>query len=222
MTTARRVGVAATAAVTLLLAGCAGGGDAAPSGSSRTTTDVVTTGSAVPSPVVSPTPSPTKPRAVEPAPSASATAPVEGAAPSAGTGDLAAAVVKEIRTADHGTFDRVVVEYTGSFGAWSVRYVDKVMDDPQGIDVPLKGSAFLDVRVQKATFDNLFQVGGGVEHTVYGGPRRFSPGLTNVQEIADAGDFEAVMGLGIGLTTKGGVRAYRLNNPSRLVIDVAH
>jgi O-methyltransferase involved in polyketide biosynthesis len=46
--------------------------------------------------------------------------------------------------------------------------------------------------------------------------------LGNVLEIADAGDFEAVLSLGIGLRTQAGLRAYRLEGPSRLVIDLAH
>ena len=99
---------------------------------------------------------------------------------------------------------------------------DEIIEDPSGEPVPLQGAAFLSVVIDNATFDNLVQVGGSVPHVVYEGPRRMAPALPNVKEIADAGDFEAVMALGIGLDHVAGIRAYRLEGPSRLVIDVAH
>ncbi len=156
----------------------------------------------------------------EPAPTG--TGPIEQSVPPSPSGQLKAAVVKDIRAARHPGFDRVVVQYQGTFGAWRVAYADRIVEDPTGEPVPLRGSAFLSVVVQNATFDNLVQVGDGVPRLVYDGPRRLSPDLPNVFEIADAGDFEAVMALGIGLDHAAGLRAYRLEDPSRLVIDVAH
>lgn len=156
----------------------------------------------------------------EPAPSG--TGPIEQKAAPSPSGALNAAVVKEIRFASHQDFDRVVVEYQGTFGQWRVAYADEILEDPSGEPVPLQGSAFLSVVVNNATFDNLVQVGGAVPHVVYQGPRRIATALPNIREIADAGDFEAVMALGIGLDHVAGLRAYRLEGPSRLVIDVAH
>jgi hypothetical protein len=155
-------------------------------------------------------------------PDPSATAAVSGAATPAPSGALKAAVVQQLRTADQGGFDRVTIEFRGTFGAWQVEYVDKITEDPSDEPVPLTGSAFVRVVVQNATFDNTFQSGGDVPHVAYRGPHRIDARLPNVQQVADAGDFEAVLSLGIGLQRTAGLRAYRLEDPSRLVIDIAH
>lgn len=155
-------------------------------------------------------------------PGATATAPVSGAASPGPSGALQAAVVKQIRAADQGAFDRVVIEFQGTFGAWRVEYQDAITEDPTGDPVALQGQAFVHVSIQNATFDNSFQAGNGVPAVAYAGPRRLTPGLSAVREIADAGDFEAVLALGIGVSHQAGLRAYRLEGPSRLVIDISH
>ncbi len=144
--------------------------------------------------------------------------------PGAATPDatLPAGVVQAVRWSDQGAFDRVVIEFRGTFGAWEARYVTRVTEDPSDAPVPLQGSAFLHISVQQATFDNAFQAGGGVPHVVYDGPRRWRPALPAVLELADAGDFEAVVGFGVGLRAKTAYRLYRLEAPSRLVLEVAH
>lgn len=158
------------------------------------------------------------------APAAGATADASGAAPQVtpSAGGVRAAVVQQIRAAEQGGFDRVTVEFQGTFGAWQARYVPAVTEDPTGDPVPLEGEAFIQLVIQNATFDNLFQAEGGVPHVAYSGPRMISPGLPTVRQVAGAGDFEAVLSLGIGVSKQAGMRAYRLENPSRLVIDIAH
>jgi hypothetical protein len=209
-------------AVALLLSACAGGGSPGNPGSTGLagSAGTVTGSPSVAGAATAPSGvSPSTSTSTEPAPTA--TVPVSGAALTEEL-PLAAAVVEEIRAADHGSFDRVVIQFKGTFGAWSVEYVDKVVNDPEGSTVPLKGNAFAVVRVSHSTYDNLFQVGSGIEHLTYTGPHRISTSLPNVQELADAGDFEAEMGLGVGLQRKAGLRAYRLENPARLVVDIAH
>ena len=214
----------------LVLAGCSASGSApAPSTSAPLTAAGSTAAPGPESPTVTETPA-SPSASAEPAPSTtvdisgsgvqpSATGSVTGSGAPAGQG---AAVVHAIRVADHGSFDRVVIEFQGTFGAWNVGYVNQVISDPEGKQVALAGSAFVSVRVQKATFDNQFQVGEGIPHVTYTGPRRITARLPNVQEVADAGDFEAVIGLGVGVSHASGLRAYRLDGPSRLVIDIAH
>jgi hypothetical protein len=202
----------------LALAGCGGEAVQVQQGSSATSSDS-------PSPVPAPAgTADASPGAVtgqgEPAPTG--TAPIEQSPAPTASGVLLAAVVKDIRFADHGSFDRVVVEYQGTFGGWRVAYQDRITEDPSDRPVPLKGAAFLSVVVRNATFDNQVQAGGSVPHVSYDGPRRIEADLPNVKEIADAGDFESVLSLGIGLDHSAGIRAYRLASPSRLVIDIAH
>jgi hypothetical protein len=220
--------------VVVLLAACSGassdgaGATGAPSPAASTSaTSTSGPPAAGTSTAASPTESvPASPSAASPSPSLApaprSTAAASGPAVPAADAELAAAVVKDIRVADQGRFDRVVLEYTGTFGQWTVAYTDKVTNDPVGDDVPLKGTAFLSVRVHDATFDNLFQVGGSITHLAYAGPHRIDAGLPSVFEVADSGDFEAVMGVGIGLDHVTGFKAYRLSDPSRLVIDIAH
>jgi len=203
------------------LAGCAAGepvqvATAGTTGTTGTGAPMAGTAAIAPAPSGSPT------GTMAQVPDPSATAPASGPATPAPSGALKAAVVQQIRAADQGGFDRVVVEFQGTFGAWRVEYVDAITEDPSDEPVQLTGSAFLRVNVQNATFDNVFQAGAGVPHVAYAGPDRIDAGLPNVQQVADAGDFEAVLTLGIGLDSRAGVRAYRLENPSRLVIDIAH
>lgn len=136
--------------------------------------------------------------------------------------DVPVAVLREIRVGRHDGFDRLVLEFTGPFGPWWVRPVEEVTEDPTGEPVPLQGSARLAVSVAGATLDNQLQAVDGVPRVVYDGPRRVAAGLPNLREVADAGDFEAVLSLGVGLDHAAGLRAYRLDAPTRLVVDVAH
>jgi hypothetical protein len=95
-----------------------------------------------------------------------------------------------------------------------VRYVDQLVEDGSGAPVSVAGSADLEV---------VFQ--GANAHTAAGAPtvspRRFSPGLTAVKEVAQIGDFEAVVSYGIGLDRRRPLTVSTLSGPSRLVIDVS-
>lgn len=51
--------------------------------------------------------------------------------------------------------------------------------------------------------------------------RRFSPGLSSIQEVAMAGDYEGYVSFGLGLRAKVAFRVFELSNPSRVVVDVA-
>jgi hypothetical protein len=99
--------------------------------------------------------------------------------------------------------------------------VAEVTEDASGRPVPLEGEAFLLVVMPGGTLDTTPQVSDPSDAKKYEGPRRISPELANVQEIAAAGDFEAVLTFGIGLEHRDLFRVLRLSNPSRIVVDVA-
>src|SRR4029453_6760363 len=61
----------------------------------------------------------------------------------------------------------------------------------------------------------------GEDGTPSGAPRRSSPGLTAVKEVAQTGDFEAVVGYGIGLDRRRPITVSTLSGPPPLVIDVS-
>jgi len=120
----------------------------------------------------------------------------------------------DVRAGRHPGVDRVVFEFQGAVPEHHVRYVDQLVEDGSGAPVSVAGSADLEV---------VFQ--GANAHTAAGAPtvspRRLSPGLTAVKEVAQIGDFEAVVSYGIGLDRRRPLTVSTLSGPSRLVIDVS-
>jgi hypothetical protein len=120
----------------------------------------------------------------------------------------------DVRAGRHPGFDRVVFEFQGTVPEHHVRYVDQLVEDGSGTPVSVAGSADLEVVFQGA---NAHEEDG----TPSVSPRRFSPGLTAVKEVARIGDFEAVVSYGIGLDRRRPLTVSTLSGPSRLVIDVS-
>jgi hypothetical protein len=120
----------------------------------------------------------------------------------------------DVRAGRHPGFDRVVVEFRGAVPEHHVRYVDQLVEDGSGNPVSVAGNADLELVFQGA---NAHKADG----TPSVGPRRFSPGLTAVKEVAQIGDFEAVVSYGIGLDRRRPLTVSTLSGPSRLVIDVS-
>jgi hypothetical protein len=119
-----------------------------------------------------------------------------------------------VRAGRHAGFDRVVFEFRGTVPATRrVRYVDQLTEDASGEPVSLAGGADLEVVFQGA---NAHDDGG--QPTV--SPRRFSPGFTALKEVAQTGDFEAVVGYGLGVDRQRPFKVSTLGGPSRLVIDI--
>lgn len=114
-----------------------------------------------------------------------------------------------VRTGNNGTFDRIVFDERVSASGYSVRYVSRVVADPSGQPVALKGRYFLRVVISGATTTSAM-------------PTVVTPGLPEVAQIRKAGEFEQVVSYGIGLNRSRGFRVFRLSSPTRLVIDVLH
>jgi hypothetical protein len=129
-------------------------------------------------------------------------------------GAQSAPTLVDVRSARHPGFDRVVFEFRGAVPQHTVRYVGQLVEDGSGKPVSVAGAADLEV---------VFH--GANAHTEDGtpsvGPKRFSPGLTAVKEVAQIGDFEAVVSYGIGLDRRRPLTVSTLSGPSRLVIDVS-
>jgi hypothetical protein len=119
-----------------------------------------------------------------------------------------------IRAGHHPGYDRFVLEFRGPVPAQrSVAWVSRVTQDGSGATVRLAGHAFLAVRLSPA-----------VAHDSTGArtvPGRQTFALPNLTQYALAGDFEGVVGVGLGLQRKETVHVSTLSSPSRLVIDVA-
>jgi len=120
----------------------------------------------------------------------------------------------DVRAGSHPGFDRVVFEFRGAVPEHRIGYVDQLVEDGSGDPVSVAGAADLEVVFQGA---NAHRENGSPTVS----PRRFSPGLPAVKEIAQLGDFEAVVSYGIGVDQRRPIQVSTLSNPSRLVIDIA-
>ncbi len=108
----------------------------------------------------------------------------------------------------------MVFEFRGAVPEHRIGYVDQLVEDGSGDPVSVAGAADLEVVFQGA---NAHKENGSPTVS----PRRFSPGLPAVKEIAQLGDFEAVVSYGIGVDQRRPIQVSTLSNPSRLVIDIA-
>jgi len=126
----------------------------------------------------------------------------------------AVATIVEVRTAHHPGFDRFVLEFdTRRAPRATVALVPKLIGDFSGERVPVPGRAVIRVQVQ-----------GAQAHTGDGEPtvvldQAFA--LPNVMALRGAGDFEAVVTMGIGLAKKMPFHVHRLTNPGRIAVDVS-
>ncbi|MEU7896827.1 hypothetical protein AB0B45_28695 [Nonomuraea sp. NPDC049152] len=127
-----------------------------------------------------------------------------------------AVLVKTVRFADHGPFDRVVIDLGGDVSNYSVRWVDELVQDGSGEPIEVKGGAYLQVTLKPA---NAHSDDGAPTWT--GGPI-FQAALGNVQNVVKTGDFEGVVGVGLVLDHRAPFSVSELTGPDRLVIDVAH
>jgi hypothetical protein len=118
-----------------------------------------------------------------------------------------------IRTGAHPTFDRIVLDFgPGAEPTFSSQQVDELTADPSGEVEWLTGLTFTSVTVQGAHNQGSFA-----------GPLKFrTKELSNVVAVAQTGDFEDVLSIGIGERRVTSVRLEWLTGPNRLVIDVDH
>lgn len=216
----RAVRVSLVCVISLVGAACGGGGQDAgtspTSASSQTPTapSPTPTGSATSStPTPVPTPSESTVLAVGPVwPIEPRTIPAAAGLP----GLPGIPVLKAIRSGRHGSYERLVLEFTSSYGVAKVRYVPVVHADPSDKVVPLQGSSFLEIVIQGAV-----ATWSATPITPYLGPVTVTPRYPTLRQVSISGDFEAVLSFGIGLGRTAGFRVMRFDSPDRLVVDVA-
>ena len=129
----------------------------------------------------------------------------------------------DVRLAAHDGFDRFVLEFEGEpMSPFRVAYVDgPILEDGSGNEVDLDGTAFLEVRLTAASgvdFDTDAEEGYEV---TYDGPQRLSGDTSVIAEALRTGDFEATLTWTLGLRERAGFAVTVLEEPLRLVIDVA-
>jgi hypothetical protein len=123
-------------------------------------------------------------------------------------------VLVDVRTAHHPGFDRITFEFRGPRPNHRIGYVSQLVEDASGKPVHLAGHAAINVVFQGA---NAHDEQG--RPTV--SPPRFKPGLPSLKEVAQIGDFEAVVTYGLGIDHKVPFKVLELSSPSRIAIDIA-
>jgi len=128
--------------------------------------------------------------------------------------------IVNVRAGRHTCFDRLVVDYRGPASPYRVRYVSAVTKEGSGAVLPLRGGAFLQIDLSSATYDvNTYQ-------PTYrpANPKELInvSGWRTFRQVAYGGSFEGYTTLGLGVRARLPFRAFKLSDPGRLVIDVAH
>lgn len=228
-----RWGVAVTCAAAVLLAGCGQQEpppeQTSPPAAGTTTSEPETDGGEGSPTATEPAPTTTDGTATSP-PTATggATEPVEPTEPvedfldpaevatseQSGTPDL---VVTGVRTGAHEGYDRVVLDLEGSGTVgWRVGYEDQPTLDGSGAPVDLAGQ------------HTLVVIASGMR-TPEPGEDLYNPGqllvpgsgLSVVTEVLRVAPFEGQLNVYIGARAEAAYRVFALQDPARLVIDVA-
>jgi hypothetical protein len=130
-----------------------------------------------------------------------------------------AVIVEAARTASHGGFDRVVLEFRGNeIPSYHLEYVDRpVRDCGSGDAIPVPGDGWLMVRLQPARGHT-----DDYEPTITRAERRRQLDHPNLKGLVVSCDFEAVMEWVLGVGSPNRYRVMELRDPARLVVDVLH
>ncbi len=126
-----------------------------------------------------------------------------------------AAVLRDVRTGRHESFDRIVFEFEGSeMPGYFIEYIDKpVRACGSGNVVPLKGDGWLQIRFEPAR-----------AHTDQGKPtlgfRELRPMMPIVLELSSTCDFEGQVEWVAGVASPNRYRVLELASPTRLVVDI--
>ena len=192
----------------IVLAGC--GGDDEPDAASS---------SATLEPAESPSGSPVEAPEGETADDGSTDAPSFPADAEPDTAEMSAdasITVSDIRIGRHDGFDRVVFDVGGTGNpGWDVRYVDAASSQGSGDEVAVDGDAILQVTLSGAGYPYDT---GVAEFS--GGPVS-SGDVEVVTEVVFDATYEGTTVAFVGTTAEAPFRVYLLQNPTRVVVEVA-
>jgi hypothetical protein len=134
--------------------------------------------------------------------------------PSAG----AMLTVTDIRLGHHEDYDRVVFEMGGEgTPGWRVEYVDQPVEDGKGTVIEMDGDAYLQVMISGSGYP----MDTGVEE--YSEPNPVEAEDGEIEEVLLRGVFEGYTQAFVGVDDEQRpFRAFLLENPTRVVVDVRH
>jgi peptidoglycan hydrolase-like protein with peptidoglycan-binding domain len=121
-----------------------------------------------------------------------------------------------VRAGRNKDFDRLVFDFEGSVPGMRAEYVDQLVEDGSGHPITLRGRAVVQIVIRPAAAHR-----DDGTPTITGPPPDVT-GFAAFRQVADAGDFEAVLTWGIGVAARTGLRGFTLTGPSRVAVDVVH
>jgi len=125
----------------------------------------------------------------------------------------------DLRFGRHDGYDRLVLDLDGSGEpAWRMEYVDEPRGQGSGEIVDLDGGAYLVMSVQ-----NIMLPGEEAGQPEYLGPAAILPPAGGViREVQWGGIFEGTLEIFIGVAEEVPFRAFLLEDPDRIVMDIQH
>ncbi|HEV8555056.1 MAG TPA: hypothetical protein VGR06_01490 [Actinophytocola sp.] len=129
--------------------------------------------------------------------------------------------IVNVRAGRHTCYDRLVVDLAGSnIAGYHVRYVPQVLTQAKGDALRLRGGAFLEVVIEAGT--NNPNTGASTYNPRNPNELVKVRGWRTFRQAAFGGSFEGYTTIGLGVRARLPFRVFTLQNPGRVVIDVAH
>ena len=127
-----------------------------------------------------------------------------------------------VRAGEHACWDRLVVDFQGTASPARVAYVSGVPYEGQSGNIPLRGGAFLAIRILGPAYD---EAGNATYRPANRRELVNVSGYRTFRQASWGGSFEGYTTIGLGVRARLPFRVMVLPGPgsrSRLVIDVAH
>ncbi len=153
---------------------------------------------------------------------ASATVPCEVSWGSLAESDtrMGQAPLTAVRTGRHYCFDRIVFDLDGPATGYSVRYVDRVVQDGSGAVLPVPGGARLQMTLHHPAHDEQ----GNATYPVSAGRSAADVRyFETLRSVVYGGSFEGYSSFGVGTRARLPFRVFTIGGADpRIVLDVAH
>lgn len=132
------------------------------------------------------------------------------------TGDV---LLQDIRFGSHDGYERVVLEFSGSGElGYFANYVEEAVEDGSGFPIDVSAAAVLDIHVSGV----MTPISDDGELLEFLNDPQTPPAGSIIAEVIPRAPFEGMSQYVIGLDQERDVRAYLLQEPLRLVIDIAN